>query len=98
YTGCATAAVVRHRIIIFQIQINNQFSNKIEGTQLFGEQIAVFANPAQSAFCGPSLVQNRRGIYKSTTVNISNFFGNKFRQLFQLIFYYEMIVGAVSVF
>src|SRR5680860_15154 len=80
--GRAGTAMIGYGSVIFQIKIYDEFGDKVERTYLLGEQVAVLADPAKSAFGGPCLVQHRRRIDKRPTVDLADLFRNKLLQLF----------------
>src|SRR5690606_13356867 len=76
-TGGTSTTMVRSPRIVFQLQIYDQFGNKIKGTHLLGKQITMLPDPSQTTFCSPSLVQHRSRIYKGPPVDLPYFLGDK---------------------
>ena len=66
---------------------------------MFGDQVAIFAYPSQSASLGPASFQHRSRIYKSSSMYLADIFFYRFKNSsFNFVPDHFMIIFSISIF
>ncbi len=98
YAGGTTAAVVHNGMVVGQVQVYDEFGNKVKRPELLGEQIAVLPYPAKATPGRPHFIKHRRRIYKNTAMDLPYRFVNESQQGFKFFPDDIVIVLAIGVF
>jgi len=91
-TATAGTTLAGNRLIIFQFQIGEDFTQNQPGTETLVNQQSVFAYPAETSTGGVGLFGQGSGIHKTaepTLINSINL--NALDKLFKVIFHYPVI-------
>lgn len=95
--GAAAAEIFGKGIVVFQVQVNNQGSDKKERAGLFGNEVAVFPNPASPGLLCPAAFQHRRRINKTAAVYFAHCFLQALQHFVEFGSYNFVVVISVSI-
>lgn len=99
YTLTAGAAIIlRKRIVVYQRQVGDEGGDEEERTRLFGKQVAVAANPPDTAFLRPGPFQHGSRIDKTSSLHFADLQSDVGEEAVELFADHFMIVFAIGIF
>src|SRR5690606_5775592 len=97
HTCGAGSAIVPGRCVILQLKIDDEFRKEEETSHSTVQQQRILAGPSESCTRGPRPFHNRCRIHECPSVNVSDFFPQRFKQLLQAIAYDEMMILTIGI-